>query len=248
MPITAANFAFIYLLQLIMGMSQRELRWRSSDFALRLQAGGVLCFAAVLQLFHGPHAAVGLRDRYDPALHLAHGSTVAYVAIHLAVALTIVPWLDSVLFLRRFGGRLISSAQLAKLLAAIVAIACVAALIVTFNHLINRFLKHPNYILIPFLISAGIPVLIILLSNLVAAWRDRGHLQRSKQATAASRTSIAADFSRFQTTWYRRKYVLWLRESQMQPLGPWPNGRPNAGDDASTLLAQLDERWLGLES
>ena len=109
-------------------------------------------------------------------------------------------------------------------------------------------LCHPERsILIPFFSVCGLFVLAILLSNLLGAWKDRERLHRSKQATATSRTAIAADFQ-FQTSWYRMKYVLWLRDSQVQPLGPWPDGRPNNGDNASTLLAQLDERWLGLES
>jgi NACHT domain len=244
-PTTALALASLYLFTLIMDLSRDSKRGTlSSPIMLRLQAGGTLCVTAVALLLHRSHLAIGWRGRYDPALQLAHGSGIAYASIQMAIGLTIVPWLGTALFLRRFRWRFILSIPVQKLLGLTVG----AAFLAMAFYAINRFLKHVNYIIIPFFIVGGLVVLAVLLSNLFGAWRDRGHLHRSKQTTATSRATIAADFRQFQTAWYRMKYVLWLRDCQVQPLGPWPDGRPNIGDDASTLLAQLDERWLGLES
>jgi hypothetical protein len=77
--------------------------------------------------------------------------------------------------------------------------------------------------------------------------KDRRYFKIATQSTSLTRETIATDFAGFRSNWYRVKYVEWLRDAQVQPQGMWPD-RPNHNDDsASTLLAQLHERWLGLE-
>lgn len=78
---------------------------------------------------------------------------------------------------------------------------------------------------------------------------DYSMLKSTTKSRALSRAVIAEDFLRFKTGWFRQRYVLWLRYHVIAPLGEWPEGRPNISDDkASTMLAQIDERWLGLDN
>jgi hypothetical protein len=87
-----------------------------------------------------------------------------------------------------------------------------------------------------------------LVHDLVLVYRDRAHLLEATSSTALTRASIATDFNRFQTKWGRARYTKWLRDTQVKPLGNWPEARPNVDSDTgSTMLAQLDERWLGIE-
>jgi len=90
-------------------------------------------------------------------------------------------------------------------------------------------------------------VLIEGIKALVDIHRDRRHLNDVSDSTALTRDAIATDFLGFRTEWYRRRYVEWLRDAQVNPTGAWADFRPNKGDAASTLLSQLDERWLQLE-
>jgi hypothetical protein len=50
------------------------------------------------------------------------------------------------------------------------------------------------------------------------------------------------------TKWGRFLYVQKIKKARVKAFGDWPKGHaPNNGDTASTLLAQLDENWLGLD-
>ena len=75
-------------------------------------------------------------------------------------------------------------------------------------------------------------------------------LQKAK-ATAWTRPDIARSLGRFRTPAHRLRYIRWLASSGCEaPREAWPDGeRPWwIGDAASSqLLAQLDERWLGLD-
>ena len=89
---------------------------------------------------------------------------------------------------------------------------------------------------------------------MLAAWLpgfvgDRQRFLDATSATALSRASIASDFTRFKTEWYRSKYAEWLGECKTIPTDAWSEKRPNHKDDrASAMLARLDERWLGLDA
>jgi len=63
------------------------------------------------------------------------------------------------------------------------------------------------------------------------------------------RGQIAEQFVKLKTRRGRLKFVSFLRQSGVKPGGSWPMGHiPNVeNDDASTLLAQLEEKWLGLD-
>ena len=94
---------------------------------------------------------------------------------------------------------------------------------------------------------------LFIITRLIAQIRlwlpDRLYLQKATRVTTLTRAGIAADFAKFKSELYRLRYAEWLRDVAVPPHGPWHDIRPNIRDDAaSTLLAQLDERWLGLDS
>ena len=61
------------------------------------------------------------------------------------------------------------------------------------------------------------------------------------------RASVALEFLAMRSGWGRLRLVDKIRNSSVQPTGSWPLGRlPNVQDDrGSSLLAELEEKWLG---
>jgi hypothetical protein len=78
--------------------------------------------------------------------------------------------------------------------------------------------------------------------------RDRQRLKSLKTKLPTNRAQISAEFISFKTSEFRAKFVKLLEERGIKPTGWWPDGvLPNQNnDEASTLLAQLEEKWLGL--
>jgi hypothetical protein len=64
-----------------------------------------------------------------------------------------------------------------------------------------------------------------------------------------SREDISKHFKKYKTTWGRSHYVVFLQTKNIKPVGNWPDGQlPNVNNDLpSTLLAKLEEKWLGLD-
>jgi hypothetical protein len=63
------------------------------------------------------------------------------------------------------------------------------------------------------------------------------------------RRQISEAFNGFRTNHWRLKLVRFLQSAKLKPTGMWPDGKiPNMRNDkASTLLARLEEGWLGLD-
>jgi len=64
-----------------------------------------------------------------------------------------------------------------------------------------------------------------------------------------SREDITQQWKQYKTSWGRLYYVELLQNANIKPVGVWPDGQlPNINNDpASTLLAKLEEKWLGLD-
>jgi hypothetical protein len=64
-----------------------------------------------------------------------------------------------------------------------------------------------------------------------------------------SREDITQQWKQYKTSWGRLNYVELLQNANIKPVGVWPDGQlPNINNDtASTLLAKLEEKWLGLD-
>jgi len=103
----------------------------------------------------------------------------------------------------------------------------------------------PLGILTLFVIVFPVKNLLQFLARLFGDWRLS---LRAKASVPFDRESIEQTFRSFRTGWGREAYVEWLGQLPVCPRGMWVEGLPNAGNDrASQLLAQLEERWLGLE-
>ncbi len=71
----------------------------------------------------------------------------------------------------------------------------------------------------------------------------------SRASKIVSRQQVAIGFNSLKTNWGRLKYIEFLQNQKIKPQGEWPDGNlPNINnDEASTLLAKLEEKWLGLD-
>jgi hypothetical protein len=95
--------------------------------------------------------------------------------------------------------------------------------------------------------------------SLLSWRRDRRRLANTLIHLNPSRLAIAEAFLAFENESARLRYIRWveietaepekLRALVELPNNPWPpNGRPNIDDgEASTLLAQLDASWTGID-
>jgi hypothetical protein len=110
-----------------------------------------------------------------------------------------------------------------------------------------------------FVISIGgllaIGVVFVGVLGLKEHLADRATLREATRNFRPYRKEIARDFLRFSTQWGRMRYVDELERLTVQHFetlklddNTWPDGvRPQTSDLASTKLAQLDARWLGLD-
>lgn len=186
-----------------------------------------------------------------PGFRLAHGSGIAYVAAaYILLALAVSPCVDIAFIFRGAPWRVLFSLKgFVALSAAIAAIVSLTIGVIKLFELIDPWIARHRFILVIVFVGLfGIPMLFNTFRSLWLLYKDRGHFQRVTRSTALTRQAIARDFVCFRTLWYRSRYVEWLRDVQVQPVGNWNPSRPNIGNDAaSTMLAQLDERWLAME-
>jgi hypothetical protein len=62
-----------------------------------------------------------------------------------------------------------------------------------------------------------------------------------------SRSFIEDKFLKFNTGYFRLKFIKAVQNQVIICNGEWSDGKvPNKNDEASTLLAKLEEKWLGL--
>jgi hypothetical protein len=86
-----------------------------------------------------------------------------------------------------------------------------------------------------------------LVHTLVGFYRDWRILSRFNNSPLTDRVQIESDFHSLKTGWGRLRNVQGLKQQRLKPEGVWSQGLPYIKNDpASTLLAQLEERWLGL--
>jgi len=98
----------------------------------------------------------------------------------------------------------------------------------------------------------GAVLIFIVLSTLyilLLRLRDHIKLRKYRLEQLTSREQIESQFASFQTGYGRLEYVRFLQDKRIYPKGEWVNGsRPyKHNDPASSLLAQLEEQWLGLQ-
>jgi hypothetical protein len=103
----------------------------------------------------------------------------------------------------------------------------------------------------PYLSGAilGIALLFFACGFFLPRMRDFRLIRHLARRTPSDRAIIYNDFHQFRTNYGRLRYVQFLRNEGINPIGAWPLGQiPSAENDrGSTLLAQLEEKWLGLD-
>jgi hypothetical protein len=129
-----------------------------------------------------------------------------------------------------------------------VGISCPAFWLAVFI-LLNLPPETQRFLLLVTALGITIPGLHFGTRDLVALRRDFRVVDRLIPSLVASRHEIAEEFGKFRTARGRLKFVRFLDAIKTKPKGSWPDGwMPYVKDDeASTLLAQLEEHWLGLD-
>jgi len=200
-----------------------------------------------------PHLgpAHALSDMLLPGLRFAHGSLIIYTAaVYLVIGLALGPLVDLAFAFPRVAWRAFFSLErLAFMGGALAVTGALGAGVALLGGLAYRWIAKHALIQTVLVSLLGVLLLVPVLRFLWLWHTERLLFQKATRSTALTRGSIAADFVRFRTRWYCIRYVEWLRDAQIQPLGDWPGPRPNTRNDtASTMLAQLDERWLAIEA
>jgi len=62
-----------------------------------------------------------------------------------------------------------------------------------------------------------------------------------------TRGDIEQQLKVYKTPWGRMEYINFLWNQNIRPTGNWTTNLPNYKDEASSLLARLEEKWLGLD-
>jgi hypothetical protein len=183
-----------------------------------------------------------------PGIGFLPRSALPYLSqVYLVVALLIAPWVDGAFMVRRFSWRRLVSLKRLKSAAFFLLAegSVIGVLALGFHRSANKIM------LVGLGVIGSLLVLGFLFLSVRSIWLSCSDFRRLKRTTvtsALSRSEIGADFRGLRTSWARSRYVDWLDNSQIQPIGDWDGGRPNIRDDtASTKLAQLDERWLAIE-
>jgi hypothetical protein len=182
-----------------------------------------------------------------PLLAICPPAGKVYLAVaYCALALMLFPWLDSFDILRRI--RLTIKVITAMIWLVLGFGAFMVAMLYFFSWADHHVVFQP-ILLGGILILVGGAGLAFVVATLRVYIKDFLALRDVTGAKSKTKSAIAQDFKRFKTLMYRLKYVEWLRHNELKPVGEWPNSRPNNRDDpASSMLAELDEGWLGLDS
>ncbi|NES00095.1 MAG: hypothetical protein F6J86_40905 [Symploca sp. SIO1B1] len=122
----------------------------------------------------------------------------------------------------------------------------------TLSILLNDFLKKHETILI--LIAAIISIIgtiiifvgliVFIITPYIRDWHRLRKLVRNEHLT---RDDIEQQLKVYKTSWGRMGYINFLWNQNIRPTSNWTTNLPNYKDEASSLLARLEEKWLGLD-
>jgi hypothetical protein len=114
----------------------------------------------------------------------------------------------------------------------------------------STLLSLPARIIYGIIIFSIIITLFIRFIKLLFIYlSDSSKLKKVIFVNSVSRAEIHTNFMHFRSPSVRLKYIQMIENQKLAVTGNWPEGDlPNVNnDDASTLLAQLEEKWLGLD-
>ncbi len=113
-------------------------------------------------------------------------------------------------------------------------------------NLISIFLKKYGYLV--FLLLSFLIITCVLISFISRYIQDWLILRKLVRVFSLTRSNINRQLHVYKTRWGRMEYVKFLQNQNIKPTGSWINGNlPNYKDEASSLLARLEEKWLGLD-
>jgi len=118
----------------------------------------------------------------------------------------------------------------------------------TLATLLNNFL--PKYEIIVKLITPIIyitPIVTITIFSINPYIHDWHCLRKLARNEHLTRDDIEQQIKVYKTRWGRIKYVNFLWNQNIRPTANWATNLPNYKDEASSLLARLEEKWLGLD-
>ncbi len=119
--------------------------------------------------------------------------------------------------------------------------------------LLNLIEEYLGDLILVILTAVMVAVMLFLVGmGLIDFVKDYFLLVRSRREFSPERATIERQFGSFRTPSGRLRYVRWLDSQKVTPRGKWVRELPSSdtgrvGDLASRRLAQLEERWLGLD-
>ena len=123
-----------------------------------------------------------------------------------------------------------------------------AVLLVALRFLPPGITRVVGFVLFGLIGVVFVAIFVLSITFLVNLSRDGWQLRKYRRQTTFTRALLTTAFNSFHTTWGRENFVNLLIATEVRPTEDWPEGKaPNKNDNASTRLAQLEERWLGLD-
>jgi len=118
--------------------------------------------------------------------------------------------------------------------------------------LLDEFLQKYETIIISIIVIIYITVTTIILCGFIVSIinlyiHDCNHLKKLVRNEHLTRDNIEQQLKVYKTRWGRMEYVNFLWSQNIRPTGNWTINLPNYKDEASSLLARLEEKWLGLD-
>ncbi len=160
-------------------------------------------------------------------------------------AALIAPWFHIFVLLQNV--RYLTKKRILEMLTSIgIGTALMAILYVIVSELISEEMMKliAQYVIV----CGGLIFAIITFRALTYSLVDHFWLTKLKLPVKIERKEIANMLEKLKSPYGRRQLVLKLEPKSIQVTGNWANNEiPNYQDEASTLLAQLEERWLGFE-
>ncbi|AFY53473.1 putative NTPase (NACHT family) [Rivularia sp. PCC 7116] len=114
-----------------------------------------------------------------------------------------------------------------------------------------RNLLKSLFLMLPYLLTILFAVIIpslfgiFIIRQYVHDWQN---IKKQIKIVSINRENIEKQLKVFKTSWGRMEYVKFLQHENIKPIGNWSTSNlPNYKDPASSLLARLEEKWLGLD-
>lgn len=168
----------------------------------------------------------------------------------LILSLMIIPWADILYIckrmMRNYSNQMIKYLFKSMMKPMLVSIPILALAI----YLISQLPEYLERIFVLLLSGVVIvPFIVLAVSNSINYYRDLRILKRIEIGVTTNRKIIAENISLFRTVRGRSEYIKKLEEKKVRFSGQWPDDVTifSRDDEATTLLAKLEEKMLGFD-